>query len=140
MLIVRSPAVPAPDSTDGAVEMGDFWDGERFRFNAEGTVKAGNRLSLSTDYEFNSVRLPAGDFKTNALSNRFLYTFSTDLFLRGLVQWNSKREIVGINALCNWRYRPGSDLFLVYSQVWDTDGGGQLNRQLQFKLTYFWKK
>ena len=127
-------------STDGAVEMGDFWDGERFRFNAEGTVKAGNRLSLSTDYEFNSVRLPAGDFKTNALSNRFLYTFSTDLFLRGLVQWNSKREIVGINALCNWRYRPGSDLFLVYSQVWDTDGGGQLNRQLQFKLTYFWKK
>ena len=83
--------------------------------------------------------MPEGDFKTNALSNRFLYTFSTDLFLRGLVQWNSKREVVGINALCNWRYRPGSDLFLVYSQAWDTDGGGQLNRLLQCKLTYFWK-
>ena len=134
-------------STNGTIEMGDFWDGKRFRFNAEGTVKAGNRLSLSTDYESNSVRLRPTqpprhrdrDFKTNALSNRFQYTFSTDLFLRGLVQWNSKREIVGINALCNWRYRPGSDLFLVYSQVWDTDGGGQLNRALQFKLTYFWK-
>ena len=55
------------------------------------------------------------------------------------MQWNSKREVVGINALCNWRYRPGSDLFLVYSQAWDTDGGGQLNRLLQCKLTYFWK-
>ena len=31
----------------------------------------------------------------------------------------------------NWRYRPGSDLFLVYSQVWDTDDSGQLNRSLQ---------
>ena len=127
-------------SSRGSVELGDFWTGERFRFNIDGTIKANSRFSLSADYEFNSVRLPEGDFKTNALSNRFLYTFTTDQFLRGLIQWNSKSEIVGINALCNWRYRPGSDLFLVYSQVWDTDGAGQLNRALQFKLTYFWKR
>ena len=126
-------------SSDGSIEVGDFWTGERFRFSTNSTIKVNSRFSLSADYEFNSVTLPEGDFKTNALSNRFLYTFSTDLFLRGLVQWNSKREVVGINALCNWRYRPGSDLFLVYSQAWDTDGGGQLNRLLQCKLTYFWK-
>ena len=127
-------------SGDGSIELGDFWNGERLRFATDGTIKVNSRFSLSADYEFNSVTLPQGDFKTNSLSNRFLYTFNTDLFLRGLVQWNSKSEIVGINALCNWRYRPGSDLYLVYSQVWDTQGNGQLNRSLQFKLTYFWKR
>ena len=126
-------------SSDGSIEMGNFWNGERFRLSVDGTIKANSRFSLSADYEFNSVSLPQGDFKTNALSNRFLYTFTTDLFLRGLLQWNSKREVIGINALCNWRYRPGSDLYLVYSQAWDTEGHGQLNRSLQFKLTYFWK-
>ncbi len=49
-------------------------------------------------------------------------------------------EIIGINALCSWRYRPGSDIFLVYNQAWDTEGDGQLNRSLQFKLTNFWKR
>ena len=126
-------------SSDATIEVGDFWSGTRWRFSIDGTANINNRFSVSSDYNFNRVRLPEGNFNTNSLSNRFLYTFNTDLFLRGLVQWNSKREIVGINTLCNWRYRPGSDLFLVYSQVWDTDGAGQLNRSLQCKLTYFWK-
>ena len=124
---------------DGSVELGDFWTGRRLRLSLDATANVSNRFSISSDYEFNNVRLPQGRFKTNALSNRFLYTFTTDLFVRGLVQWNSKREVVGINALGNWRYRPGSDLFLVYSQAWDTAGAGQLNRSLQCKLTYYWK-
>jgi len=124
----------------GSLETGGFWNGDRIRFNIDGTIKANRHLSLSTAYDYNNVHLPTGEFKTNALSSRFLYTFSTDLFLRGLMQWNSKREIIGINALCSWRYRPGSDIFLVYNQAWDTEGGGQLNRSLQFKLTNFWKR
>ena len=120
--------------------MGDFWSGSRIRVSADGTANINSHFSISSDYEFNRVRLNQGNFNTNSLSNRFLYSFSTDFFLRGLVQWNSKRDIVGINTLCNWRYRPGSDLFLVYSQVWVTDDSGQLNRSLQCKLTYFWKR
>ena len=127
-------------SSRGTVEIGEFWSGNRVRLSLDGTANINSRFSISADYDHNRVRLPEGDFNTNALRNRFLYTFSTDLFLRGLVQWNSKSEIVGINTLCNWRYRPGSDLYLVYSQVWDTDGGSQLNRSLQCKLTYFWKR
>ncbi len=43
--------------------------------------------------------------------------------------------------LLNYQYLPGSDLFLVYNQAWDTEGGWQqANRSLQFKLAYFWKR
>jgi len=127
-------------SSNSTIEVGEFWSGNRLRLSLGGTANINSRFSISANHDYNRVRLPEGNFNTNALSNRFLYTFSTDLFLRGLVQWNSKNEIIGINTLCNWRYRPGSDLFLVYSQVWDTDGAGQLNRSLQCKLTYFWKR
>ena len=36
---------------------------------------------------------------------------------------------------------PGSDLFVVYNQVWDTEGGlRQASRSLQLKLSWFWKR
>ena len=49
-------------------------------------------------------------------------------------------ELVGGNFLFNYRYLPGSDLFLVYNQVWDTAGGlQQASRSLQLKLSYYWQ-
>ena len=80
-------------------------------------------------------------FTTNRFSNRFLYSFTPDFYVRGLVQWNSKDELVGGNLLLNYRYLPGSDLFLVYNQSWDTEGGlKQRSRSLQFKLAHFWNR
>lgn len=125
---------------NGSFELGSYWTGKRMRVSMDGTTNLSNHLSISSRFEVNRVRLPQGDFQTNTMSNRILYNFTTDLFIRGLVQWNSKQEFVGINALCNWRYRPGSDVFVVYSHVWDTQYGDPLNRMLQFKMTYFWKQ
>ena len=63
------------------------------------------------------------------------------MFARGFLQWNSARELVGGNFLFNYRFLPGSDLFVVYNQVWDTEGGlQQANRSLQLKVSCFWKR
>ncbi|MFC1526661.1 hypothetical protein ACFL6X_07625 [Candidatus Latescibacterota bacterium] len=68
------------------------------------------------------------------------YSHSPDLFIRGFVQWNSRREVVGGSFLLNYQYLPGSDLFLVYNHAWDTEGGWrQLNRSVQMKLAYYWQ-
>ena len=41
----------------------------------------------------------------------------------------------------NYRFLPGSDLFVVYNQVWDTEGGlQQADRSLQVKVSWFWKR
>ena len=125
----------------GSIETGDFFGGSRSRFSADLGFKFSHRLTVETDYEINRVDLPQGDFLTNSLGNRFLYSFNPDLFVRGFVQWNSKNELVGGNFLLNYRYRPGSDIYLVFNQVWDTeDGLNQQNRSLQFKTTYFWNR
>jgi len=122
------------------LEYGEFFGGTRVRLSSELAWKASHRLTLETDYEINRVDLPQGDFLTNRLSTRVTRTFSPDFFLRAFLQWNSKRELVGGNALLNYQYRPGSDIFLVYSHAWDTDEGlRQLSRSLQLKVSYFWK-
>ena len=80
-------------------------------------------------------------FLTNQITSRLLYSFNPDFFIRGLVQWNSSREIIGSNFLLNYRYAPGSDVFLVYNHAWDTEGSlRQRNRSVQLKMSYFWKR
>ena len=84
--------------------------------------------------------MPQGNFTTNRLGERFIYSFTPDFFVRGFVQWNSKSEVVGGNFLLNYRYLPGSDLFIVYNHVFDTEGDfRQAQRSVQLKFTYFWQ-
>ncbi len=128
-------------SGSSSLESGPFFNGKRHRFSSEVRLKVSGRLSIESNYEINRINFAVGNFTTNRLSNRFLYSFTPDFFVRGLMQWNSKDELVGGNFLLNYRYRPGSDLFLVYNQAWDTEGGlKQRSRSLQFKLAHFWDR
>jgi hypothetical protein len=123
-----------------ALKAGDFFDGSRRRVDAGATWKASDRFSLESKYEVNQVQLPAGDFITQRVSERVLWTLSPQFYVRGLFQWNSQRHVVGGNVLLSYRFRPGSDLFVVYNHVWDTEAAlHQLNRSLQLKTTYFWQ-
>ncbi len=122
-------------------QLGEFFDGTRHRISTDVNVKVNSRLSVESSYGFNRVSLPAGSFLTNQITSRLLYSFSPGFFVRGLVQWNSAREIIGSNFLLNYQYAPGSDLFLVYNHAWDTEGEfRQRNRSVQLKVSYFWKR
>ena len=122
-------------------EYGDFFNGTRQRVSIESIWRYNARLELEGTYEFNHINLPNGTFNTHLFGHRFLYSFSPDMFVRGFLQWNSAQELVGGNFLFNYRYLPGSDLFLVYNQVWDTEGGlEQASRSLQLKVSYYWQR
>ena len=122
-------------------EYGDFFNGIRHRVFTEAVWRLNARLGVKGQGEFNRISLPDGTFNTHLFGHRFLYSSSPDLFVRGFLQWNSAQELVGGNFLFNYRYLPGSDLFLVYNQVWDTAGGlQQASRSLQLKLSYYWQR
>ena len=128
-------------SADLDWEQGDFFNGTRSRFSAKTAWRHMVRLELEGRYEINRIRLPDGTFDTHLFGNRFLYSFSPEMFVRGFLQWNSARELAGGNFLFSWRWLPGSDLFVVYNQVWETeDGLRQANRSLQLKLSWLWKR
>jgi hypothetical protein len=126
-------------SGGGQIALGDFFGGTRRRADGELTFKVSERISLESGYEINRIELPAGAFTTHRASQRMLLTLSTDLYVRGLAQWNSQRHVVGGNLLLGYRYLPGSDLFIVYNHLLDTEGSlHQLDRSVQLKLAYYW--
>ena len=124
-----------------SLERGGFFNGTRSGVSASTVWRHFVRLELEGDYAFNRIDLPDGAFNTHLFGQRFLYSFSPEMFVRGFLQWNSARELVGGNFLFNYRFLPGSDLFVVYNQVWDTEGGlQQADRSLQVKVSWFWKR
>jgi hypothetical protein len=66
------------------------------------------------------VRLPGQEFNTLLAATRLTYTFTPRMFLSALVQYNSASDRFSANARLRWEYRPGSEIFLVYTEERDT--------------------
>ena len=120
--------------------IGDFYNGTRRGFDLRFDIRLTGRFSLEPRYEFNRVTLPEGSFDTNIFGSRISYSFSTDLFTKIFVQWNSDRNLVTTNFLVNYIYQPGSDFYFVFNQTYGTDSisTGLLDTTLVGKVTYWW--
>jgi hypothetical protein len=117
---------------------GSFYSGTRRALTYWGRVELTKQFSLEPMLSFNWVDLVEGEFTTSLLRLRADYMFSPRAFLSGLVQYNSSNDSLTSNIRFRWEYRPGSDIFLVYSDGRDTSFSGmpQLeNRSLVFKVT-----
>ena len=52
---------------------------------------------------------------------RATYTITPRMFVSGLLQYNSASTSVGSNLRFRWEYQPGSELFVVYTDDYDSD-------------------
>jgi hypothetical protein len=100
---------------------GGFYDGDLYSigFN-RGRIEVFPQLSLEPSVSHNWVRLPNQEFETLLASTRLTYTFTPRMFLSALVQYNSASDRFSANARLRWEYRPGSEIFLVYTEERDT--------------------
>lgn len=94
---------------------------------------------ISLDFDYNRVRLPDpySDADLFLLGPRFDLTFSKKVFLTTFIQYNNRTDNLNINARLQWRYKPVSDLFLVYTDNYFPDRFQVKNRALVLKLTYW---
>jgi hypothetical protein len=86
----------------------------------------------------NVLDLPLGEVTTKLVSTRATYSFSPRVFTSALVQFNSSANSLSGNYRFRWEYRPGSDLFVVYSDGRDTTVRGYpelMNRTFVIKAT-----
>ena len=124
------------------VEFGEFYSGTRRGFLIDAVARPTAQLSIEPFIEFNRITLPTEEFDANAFGGRIGYSFSTTLFTKLFTQWSTDRDILSANFLVNYIYRPGSDLYLVFDQSYDTREGGAklLNWTILGKLTYWWNR
>ena len=108
----------------GAVvyEFGPFYSGNRtsIALNAA-RLEVTPQLSVEPGLSANWVDLAEGSFTATVFRSRVTYTMTPRMFVSGIVQYNSTSTAVGSNIRFRWEYRPGSELFVVYTDEYNTD-------------------
>ena len=111
-----------PLSFLAAVEGGDFYDGDRLDTELEAQWRASPHLFLGFGWEQSDVDLPGGDFQVQIAQARVNVLPSPDLSWTNFIQWDSDSDSMGINSRLRWIIEPGSDLYFVVNQGFDTRG------------------
>ena len=103
---------------------GSFYEGTRTESSYNGRIDFGSQFSIEPRVTVNWIRLPAGEFTSRLAGTRATFTVTTRMALSALVQYSSDSETFSSNVRFRWEYRPGSDLFAVYSDGRNTLGPG----------------
>ncbi|HSG49370.1 MAG TPA: DUF5916 domain-containing protein, partial [Longimicrobiales bacterium] len=137
-----------PVSLRGEVSQGDFWDGDRWRYSVDLTLRPRPGYSVSVDYEHNQVNLPAGEFDTNLVRLNGGWDISPWASLTTNVQYDDVSEVLGLFGLLRWIVTPGNEVFLVFTQNWERLGPEEdildrrfstLSRGASVKVNYTWR-
>jgi hypothetical protein len=118
----------------------EYYAGSSYEISSAVGMRATNHLAAELQYRRNDVDIPWGDFVVDLAILRVDYTISPRMTVRSLTQYNSSRNEVTNSVRFNFIYRPGSDLYLVYSDLQQTGLArgvfGPSDRQLVLKFNY----
>jgi hypothetical protein len=122
--------------------IGQFYNGFRAGVDGSFTYKFPPFGFVSIDYSYNHIKLEAPFKKANLwlVGPRIDLTFSKKLFLTTFIQYNNQLDNLNINARFQWRFKPVSDFFIVYTDNYLTEPFSQFsarNRALVAKFTYW---
>ena len=121
-----------------ALNVGEYYNGDITTVGySTGRVSVTKRLSLEPSFSVSRVELPVGGFTTRVVRSRADYGFSPRMFASALLQYSSTDQTFSSNLRYRWEYRPGSELFVVWTDEQDTrpNGIGLRNRALVLKIT-----
>ena len=117
--------------------IGQYYDG--FRYSILGSMTYAFRPygSITFDYSYNYIDRP--DFKSSLilLGPRIDITFTKTLFLTTFLQYNNQTDNFNINTRLQWRFKPVSDFFIVYTDNYYASDFTKKNRAIVAKFTYW---
>ena len=103
------------------VQSGQFYNGTLSAVSfGTGRFAIRSNWSLEPTVTVNHVSLPTGTFTNTVLVARTDYGFTPRRFISGLLQYSSSTHVLSSNVRFRWEYRPGSELFVVYTDERDT--------------------
>jgi Domain of unknown function (DUF5916)/Carbohydrate family 9 binding domain-like len=119
---------------------GQFYNGSIRQAEAGIIFRQQPWVTVAFNAEFNKLQFPApyGNADLFLLANRTEINFSNSIFWTTFIQYNTQANNFNINSRLQWRYRPVSDLFIVYTDNYFSDPLlKNKNRSLVFKLSYW---
>ncbi len=119
---------------------GYYADGTRFNFTTDLGYRFQPYVSIAISANYNDIRLPQPWGRTTfwLVGPRLDITMTNKLFFTAFAQYNEQQNNVNLNTRFQWRYRPASDLFIVYTDNYLPENFAVKNRALVIKFTYWW--
>ena len=99
-------------------------------------------VNIDFSSTYNQIKLPSpwGNNNFLLLGPKVDVTFSKKLFLTTFFQYNEQTKNINFNTRFQWRYKPVSDLFVVYTDNYYIGPVFVKNRAVVLKFTYWWNK
>lgn len=119
---------------------GYYAEGKKFTFSGELGYRFQPFVNLTLNTTYNELLLPNPWGRTTfwLIGPKIDLTMTNKLFFTTYVQYNEQLKNTNINARIQWRYKPASDLFIVYTDNYLNIPFSVRNRAILLKFTYWW--
>lgn len=132
-----------------STRMGGYYaNGDRLRINGEIGYRFQPYVAILMRANYNRIAFGENYLLPESLKNskyniwlvgpRLDVTLSNKLFFTNFLQYNQQDNNVNLNARLQWRYKPASDLFIVYTDNYFANNFNVRNRAIVFKFTHWW--
>jgi hypothetical protein len=121
------------------LKTGQYFNGNFVQaiFNLNQKLQPWGTVGLNLD--FNRILLPEPYSRNTiyAIGPKADISFSKSLFFNTIIQYNKQSDNLNIYARIQWRFRPLSDLYIIYTNNHQTDPWLKRNQALTLKLIYW---
>jgi hypothetical protein len=118
---------------------GDFYNGTRFEYGATLNFRRQPWGVFGVSYLQNDITLPEeyGRATFRLVCPRAELSLRNNMWWTTFLQYNTQAENFNINSRFQWRFKPMSDLFIVYTDNYATSDFKVKNRGVVVKMTYW---
>ncbi|MBS1668982.1 MAG: carbohydrate binding family 9 domain-containing protein [Bacteroidetes bacterium] len=119
---------------------GGFYNGSLKTISGAINLRSQPHLNIAIQAEYDKISLPDpyGSTELFLISPKVEINFSTKIFWTTFLQYNTQQNNYNINSRFQYRYKPMSDLFLVYTDnYFTTPQLTNKNRAIVFKMNYW---
>lgn len=110
-------------SVQAGFKAGGFYNGniQQYTTTFNFRTQPWGNFGLNIEYDKLHFPDPFGSGDLFLIASRVEICFSTSVFWTTFIQYNTQENNININSRFQWRFKPMSDIFLVYSDNYFTD-------------------
>ena len=121
------------------ITYGSFYNGTRTSLQGDINYRAQPWGNFGLGFDYNDLQFPGlyGNAHPLLMNSSIALSFSKHLFWTTFAQYNTSNDNFNINSRLQWRFKPMSDLFIVYTDNYGIAPFAPKNRALVIKLNYW---
>lgn len=119
--------------------IGQYYNGEIISLYSSLRYRMAPKVNITFDYTYTGIIMPEPYTTTDfhLLGSQLDVSFTTKLFFTTFVQYNTQADNLNINSRLQWRFKPASDLYLVYTDNYFPETFAAKSRAVVLKFNYW---